>query len=311
MVLAAPLVERLRVIKVALEDSMGTKVAGTQAILAENLTIDDNSEVIERKGPGKFLGYAEPSVFGPGLGVCSFSTELRCSGSAGMEAGLAILLQACKFAKSSEVYTVNSNHASDKAISIDAWEDGIKKGLAGAVSNITIHGETGNRILCDFEFNGIWQTPSDEAVPAFTPSATLPLMLKGATFTLDTEAIKIASFSLNMNSNVISRLDAAADSGIAYAMITDFAPILTLQVEADKVAGYDYFAKKSASTEVVVQLVADDGTDKVTIDIPKYQYRVLKSGERDGIAVYDLEGQCNNSSGTADDAVKLTAAAVV
>ena len=310
MALDAPLVERLRVAKVILEEAMGSKLAGTQAILAENLTIDDDSEFIERKGSGKFLGFTEPGVIGAGAGVCSFGAELRCSGAGGMEAGLAILLQACKFKKAAEVYTNDSDHTNDKTISIDVWEDGEKKGLAGASGNVIIEGTTGERILCNCEFTGIWQTPISEAVPAFAPSVTLPLMLKGATFTLDEQLIKIGRFSFNMNNNVIRRLDAVAASGIAHTMITDFGPILTLQVEANTPDGYDYFGKRAASYEAVVQLIVNDGTDQITIDIPKYQYRVLKEGERDGVAIYDLEGQCNNSSGTVDDAVKLTAAVI-
>jgi len=308
MVLAAPLVERLRVIKVVLENPMGDKADGTQALLVENLVINRVDEFVERKGPGKYLGYYEPGIPGPEVGVCSFTTELRCNGSAGMEPGLAILLQACKFLKALEVYTINSDHASDSTISIDVWEDGIRKGLGGASGNVTIEGVAGERILCNFEFTGRWIAPKTEGVPAFAPDATLPLILKGATFTLDGEDIKIGSFSLNMNNNVIRRLDITAEGGIAYAMITNFGPILTLQVEADTVEGYDYFGKLAASGEGIVLLIVNDGTDQITLDIPKYQYRNLPEGERDGIAIYDLEGQCNNSSGTADDAVKLTAA---
>ncbi|MHC4617211.1 MAG: hypothetical protein ACYTEQ_05600 [Planctomycetota bacterium] len=293
--------------KVVIETTKGTKEAGTQALLVDELEIAPTAEFIGRSGPGKYLGHSEPGVIGALSGRCSFITELRGDGSSGLEPGLAILLQACKFKKALEVYNLHSDHADDKTISIDVWEDGKKKGLAGASGNVIIGNDVGKRMLCRFEFQGIWQAPVDEAVPAYAPSTTMPMMLKGATFTLDTQAIKIGSFELNTQNVLHLREDATAASGIAYCMITDYDPILTLTPEQDLVAGYDFHAKWVAGTEVAVSLVVNDGTDQVTFAIPKYQYRALAPGDRGGIATYDLTGQCNHDSG--DDAVTLTAAA--
>lgn len=311
MALSAPLLERKRIIKVILEAEKGTKLAGTQALLVEDLEINPDTDFYERKGTGKYLGHANKGVIGKLGGKCSFKTELRGNGSSGMEAGLAILLQACGLKKTLEVYNIASGHSDHKNLSIDVWEDGKKKGLAGAAGNVTFEGETGGRMMCNFEFTGIWQAPVDDALPAYAPSTTAPMMMKGGIFTLATESIKIGRFSLNIGGNVIYRGDivpTSPASGIAYCMITDFdGPMLNIDPEADLVAGYDYHGAWLAGTEAVVSLVLNDGTDQVTFAIPKFQYREIKEGDRDGIQIEDIIGQCNHSTG--DDAVTITAAA--
>jgi len=308
MALSAPLLTRKRVIKVKIEDPKGDKIAADQALWVEDLDIHQTSPFTERRGTGKHLGFGEEGVIEELSGVCSFTAEFRSNGSNGLEAGLAILLQGCKFKKAAEVYNLHSSHAADKTLSIDVWEDGRKKGLAGASGNVTAEGDVGKRVLLRFEFSGIWQAPIDENLPAYSPAVTPPMMLRDGTFELGSKSIKIGRFSLNMNNVVVPRPDVDAPSGIAYYMITDFGPVFNADPEADLIAGYDYHGILLARTEAAISLVIDDGTAKATFALPKVQIRELAEGDRDGIAVYDYTGQCNNNTG--DDAVTITGAAV-
>jgi hypothetical protein len=303
MVLSAPRLSRKKVIKVALESTMGTKVAGTQALLTYDFDLRPAFPFEERKGPGLYLGHTEKGVHGERLGTCSFLAELRGDGSQGMEAGLAILLQAVKFKKTLEVYQVHSTHTNDKTISIDSWEDGKKKGLSGASGTVAFAGTTGRRMMLRFEFTGVWQTVPDEALPANAPSTTKPLLMQAGTFTLAGESIKIGSFELNMGCNVVPRLDVDATGGVAYCMITDIDPVISMDAEADLVAGYDYYGVMLAGTTAAVSLALTDGTDTITFTIPAVQYREVPEGDRDGIAIHDIVGQCVHSSG--DDSVAI------
>lgn len=301
------ILRKKRVAKVKLETTKGTKVAGDQAILTENLEINPTGPYIERMANGLYRGHSAQGVIGANSGECSFDVELRGTGSGGCETGLAILLQCCCLAKTSEVYQIHSTHSNDKTISIDVWEDGKKKGLAGASGTFTIEAEAGGRIVFKFKLSGIWQTVADEAMPAFAPSTVLPLMLKGGTFTIATNAIKINKFSFDMGVDVQPREDAAAASGIAYFMTSDAKPMLSIDPEAQKVADYDYYGLWYAGTEAAISLIAKNATDQCTIAIPKLQYREIKEGERTGKMIYDISGQCNHSSG--NDSVTLTFAA--
>jgi len=294
-----------RVIKVTLESVKGTYVAGTQAILAGDLKINIESEKIERPGSGKYLGGEHAKAKGLTYGVCTFTTELRGTGASGLEAGLAILLQACKLKKAGEVYNLHSNAADDKCISIDAWLDGEKRGLAGAAGKVKFIGESGKITMLEFEFHGIWQTPSGEAMPAHAPSSALPIPVKGATCTVDGEAMKWSKFELDLNNDIQPMLDANATDGVEYFEVRNWDPQLSIDPEATLTATYDFFGKQEAGTLVAVSFAFTDGTDTITFAMPKYQYEQIDEGDRSGQYVYNINGSCLNDSG--DDAVTITA----
>jgi hypothetical protein len=300
------LLSRKREIKVKIETTKGTKVAGDQAILVFDLVINPTAPFSERKGTGLYRGHKETGILEERSGTCTFSAELR--GTAGaFEAGIAILLQACGLKKTLEVCQVHSVPAEDKTISIDVWEDGVKKGLAGASGNVTFEGVAGKRMMCNFEFSGIWQAVVAEALPAYAPSSDPPMRAQGGTFTLGGESIKINSFSLNMGCQVVMRGDFDGVGGIAHYHITDYDTVLSIDPEADLVANYDFNGLWLAGTEVAVSLLLTDGTTNITIALAKVQCREIPGGDRDGVLTYELVGQCNHDSG--NDSVVITAAA--
>lgn len=308
MALSAPLLTRKRVIKVTIETTKGTKVAGTQALLVFDLDIKGTAPFVERKGTGLYRGHSETGILEERSGTCAFKAELRATAGTpnAMEAGLAMLLQACGLKQTVQVYQVHSTPADDKTISIDVWEDGVKKGLAGAMGNVTFEGQAGKRVMCNFEFSGIWQAPVDEALPAYAPSSDTPMRVQGGTFTLGAESIKIANFSLNMGNNVVMRGDVDGVGGIAHYMITDYDTVLSIDPEADLVAGYDFNGIWLAGTEAAVSLALTDGTNTATFTIPKFQQREIPGGDRDGIQTYEVVGQCNHDSGNDAVAIAVT-----
>ncbi|MGA1979460.1 MAG: hypothetical protein ABSG99_02690 [Sedimentisphaerales bacterium] len=301
------LLTRKKVIKVLAESAKGTKVAATSAILAYDLAIDSTAPFEERKGTGLYRGQERVGTLGALSGSCKFKTELRGNGTSGMDTGLAILLQGCGLKQTSESYQIHSAPADDKTISIDVFEDGVQKGLRGASSDLTIGGENGGKVMCDFDFQGIWQAPVYGALPSWTPGTGAVLKMQGGTFTLANATIKIAKFSLKLGCKVVPRYDMTAAGGIIYYMITDYDPVLSIDPEAALVADHDYYGLWLAGTPAAVSLVLTNGTTKVTITLPAVQYKELKEGDRDGIQIYDLTGQCNHSSG--NDAVTIAAAA--
>jgi len=138
--------------------------------------------------------------------------------------------------------------------------------------------------------------------------------MQGGTFTLATLAIKISKFSLKMNNDVTFRGDVAGAimvggstgvGGIAHAIIGDYNPEISIDPEAALVADYDYFGAYLAGTTAVISLVLTDGTDIVTFTFPKVQYKEIKEGNRGGIQIYDITGQCLPTSDSVDAAVKF------
>jgi len=302
----APLLTRKTVIKVKLEATKGTKIATDQALLVFDLAIKPTAPYEARKGTGLYLGHNAAGVLGERSGTCSFKTELRSNGSAGMETGLAILLQGAGLAKSTESYAQHSSFAGQNTISIDVWQDGVKFGLAGAMGTCKLTGQVGQRIFCEFEFFGVWQAATDEALPAFSPSATTPMLLQGGTFTIDAAARGISKVELDLGNEVVMRPSVAAAGGIAHYLITDYDPSISIDPEADLVATYDFNGKWLDGTEAAIVLAATDGTDTVTITLPKVQIKDLAGGDRNGIAMYEYVGQCNNNGATPAITIAVT-----
>ena len=300
--MATPLLTRKRVIKLVAEAEKGTKIAGTEDARVYDPVIKPTASFVQRKGTGLYLGNTETGVLGPRSGSLSFGTEMRSDGSAGLDTALAILLTGCGFKQTLEVYNLHSTHSDQKTLSFDLWIEGLKKGLGGAMGNVTIEGEVGGRVMCNFEFSGVWQAPAPVAFPAYAPGTGSPAYLRSATLTLAGASVKISKFSLNMGCEVVPLNDQAAAGGIAYYLITDYDPVITLDPQEDTASAI--YAAWLAGTEVAVSLALSSGDDTITIAAPKVQYKELSEGDQSGVATNEITGQCKHSAG--NDAVTIT-----
>lgn len=303
-----PILSKTKVVKIKIETTIGEYIATDQAVYFEDATMVQTATFIERPGTGVYRGHNYPGVIGELSGQFTGKTEMKGTGSGGCELGLAMLLQVCGLKQTAEVYQIHSDHTNDVTITIEMWESGRKKTLTGVSGTVKITGESGGRIICDFTLDGTWIAPTDETIPAFVPSTAKPFMNKGGTFTIATNAIKIATFTLDTGGVVIPRRDIAAASGIAYHMNSDLQPMFSCDPEAHIVASYDFHGVWLAGTEAAISLVLTNGIDKCTITLPKVQAREVPESDRDGILIHDFNGQCNHDSG--DDSVALSFAVV-
>ena len=299
--------KRKRLIKVSLETAKGTAVAGTTGILTTDLEANPTAPFEPSESDGLYLGKKEVGSIGELTGECSFRTELRSNGTSGIDAGLAILLQAASLKQTAEVYNLHSSYTARKTITIDIYEDGVKKQLVGAMGTLTIEGETGKKVWCNFTFTGRWIAPVDAALPAFTPGTQAAMKLAGGTFTIGGEAAKIGKFSLDFGNEVVASLAPNAAGGVAHGDIPDYDTVLSIDPEADLVANHDFNGIWLAGTTTAVSLVLSDGSVTFTFAMPKVEYREVRASDRNKIQTYDISGGCLHSSG--DDAVTITAAA--
>lgn len=317
----APILTRRRVVLAEIETDKGSEnaVPSRTAVRVYDPVFNPTAEYEQRKGTGKQLGNVEKGVLGKQGGTAGFSAEFRGNGSGGLDAGIAVLLQGCGFLKTLEVYNLHSSHADQECLSIYSCQAKLEKQILGAMGNLTIEGDVGKRVMCNFDFSGRWVTPDDLATAfetiAYSPGVGAPLYLRGGTFTLGGDSVKIGSFSLKLNCQVVARLDHNAVGGIAYYLITDYDPEITIDPEADTVAGNDFYGDWLAGTEPTggISLVLDNGTDKATIAAPNVQYKAITECDREGIATNEITCQCrhtlNPTTGAGDDAVTITAAA--
>lgn len=299
---------RKRIIKVGVEDTKGTKVAGDTAGLIFEHLIQPTAPFEPRRGGGTHIGNNEPGTLGEKSGTLNFTAELRSNGSGEIDPFLAALLQASCF-KLNGSWQPSSNLSDHKTLSFDVWEDGKKKGLAGAAGTWTINAPAGNVVTLNFEFTGRWIAPVDESMPGgYSPATTSPMKFADGTFSIGGSPKRISSAELTANNNVVMVADPNAVSGIAFYQVTDIDPVLKIDPEDELVNSEDYYAAWLAGTEAAVVLEANDGTDKCTITLPKVQYREVQEAEREGMLTNDITAQCNNDDG--DDAVQIEVAAI-
>ena len=306
--MAEPLLSRKKIVQVKIEVEKGTaETTGFTDVLCFEPDVKSTAPFNQRTAGGLYLGHQVVGIIGEKSGTFSCSAELRGNGTDGMDAGLAVLLQACGLAVTAEVYQVTSNPANHKTITIHVFTDGKREVLSAAMGNVTFAGETGKAIMCNFEFTGIYGAPTDVALPAFTPGTELPPIMANGTFSI-TAARKVSKFALNMNNNVILRLDVNAASGIHHACIVDIDPVVTADLEAELVAAYDIYGAYLAGTEAAMSVVVGSGAGKaITFTLPKIQHRDIPHGDRDGLQINDITAQCNHDSG--DDSVAVACAA--
>lgn len=265
--------------------------------LAFDAGINPAHPVIDRPGAGKFMGINNPSVLGEAVGDWRGGLELRGNGSTAMDPALSAMLKACGFKNTSEVYTP-CDPADQSTVTIQQYEDGTKKSIFGAAGRLKIEGETGKRAMCNFEMEGCWGGRVDEDLAAWTPSTESPLRVLAGTFTLGVTPRRISRFSLDMGNTVTPLYDPNAAAGVAYYVVSQRNPTLTIDPEDELVVTHDFYGLWLAGTPVAVVLVLGTGAGKrVTITIPKLQYRQVREGDRENLRINDLVGQCLISNG--------------
>jgi len=305
MALSAPLLTQLRVLQISTEaTAKGTITTPATDIWVQDLIANPVDPFVERQGSGSTLGHSVGVLEGTKAGACSFKTELRTTGASGMNAGLAILLQSCGIEKTLEVYTPTSDYATQKTASFAISTAGVKKIMLGCMGTFTLSPENG-RLMLSFTFSGAWSTVSDLAVPTPEYSTVKPLNWGHASnvFSLDGESIKMTNWTFDIGNTLTPRM---TNGAITNYMITKRDPTMTMDVEADLVAGYAFNAKWLAYNEGIISLAITDGTDTATLLGNKFQYREIPEGDRDGIATHDLVGQFNREADAGDDEFSLT-----
>lgn len=313
MAAMAPLLSRKVQLKIKAESTKGTEITGDTDILVADPVLDNDGEFVKRNGVGLYRGSQFPGIVQGKTGRCTFSMDFMATTGHAINPGLAILLPACGLALDTATYKTHSTIANDTTVSIDMFQDGLEKTLFGSAGNVTLAGESGKRLICSFDFLGKYKAIAETTFPAtFTPASQKPMLIESGTFTMGGQSKLISRFSLNLGNIVGFRQDPAGYGGIAHALVTDYDPEISIDPEAESdLDGVPTSAFESlwrAGTEAAVVLVASDGTDKVTITLPKVQCKSLKTADRNGILVYDWVGQCNHSSG--NDAVQIIVAAM-
>jgi len=299
-----PLASRRKLVGATIETTSGNMATVTAALAGTVIydavaSPDDFYGDGQRQPQGHYQG-TTPAVIGVQTGKLTFRTELIHSDA------LLTLLQGCGFGLSLSVATPESDLASRKTLSMKLWEDGRVKALAGCSGTVTIEAQAGKRVFANWEFTGVWQPVVDAALPAMAPIANAGYRAASMTLTLGGAATaQLDGFSLNLNNEVAPRQTVANAQGVQNYIITERAPVLTIEPEARLVAQSDaYGLLLSGATAAVNLVLTDASANTLTIGAPKAQRIAITDTDRDKKLVDSIEVALHASAG--DDELTFT-----
>lgn len=248
-----PLLTRRRTILAKTETTYGvdpTPTGSANAILIRNLNVTPlNAELASRDLVRPYLGNSEQLIASKHVQL-DFEVELAGSGTAGTAPAYNVLLKACGLAEtdgvSDVVYAPVSSGFGSATIYFNI--DGVLHKVTGARGNMEITINARAIPFMKFTFTGIYNAPSDAALPTVDYSAfQTPLAANTSNttnFSFFSFAGVLESLSLNLGNEITYRSLIGSESVI----MTDRKVSGTAVFEAPLTATKDFFAAALAST---------------------------------------------------------------
>jgi hypothetical protein len=242
-----PLLTRKRLILLESEGTYGTDPTptGSDAVLVRDLNITPlQSDVVSRDLVRPYLGASEQLLANTRV-ECTFSVELAGSGTAGTAPRYGKALLACGMSETvvavtSVTYAPVSSAFGSCTIYYNI--DGVLHKVTGARGTFTINGAVGEIPTIDFTFTGIYNTPTDTALPSVTyGDQATPLVFKAGNttgFELLSYAGCLQSVSFDVGNSLVYRELVGCTKEV---LLTDRASSGSVTLEAVTMATKNYF----------------------------------------------------------------------
>jgi hypothetical protein len=286
---------RKRLIQVKKESTYGTDStpAGTDALLVRNLEITPiEADVVSRDLIRNYLGNSPQLLANTRVSI-TFQVEMAGSGTAGTAPRYGGILQACGLsetivASTSVTYAPVSSSFSSATIYFN--NDGIRHIMTGCRGTFTLNAEVGQIPTIDFTMIGVYNAPTDTALPTTTYSAQAsPLIFRqGNTsgFQFFSYAGCLQSVSLDIANETVYRELVGCTKEV---QITNRAPNGTVMIEAVSLATKDFFS--TAQTETTGNLTFLHGTtagNRVTLTAGQCDISNPTYGDQDGVQMLNI-----------------------
>lgn len=302
------LLKRKRVLAAKIETTPGTAVSLAAADAVFNcwdVKIDPDIEMVERMGQGGFGNIA--SVPGGYKGKATFKTDLSWDSTSTEPAWADTLLPGCGLVKSGSNQFFPKTEAPGsnvKTLTIGAYIDGKFHSLCGAVGTFKIVCPTGRMAYIEWDFTGIWITPSDVAI--ISPTYPTAPALRCGTGATSWNSVTLFAESLTLDcGNTVTLRESSTASGYVAGIITDRKPMVTCNPEAKLVATADRYGSLLAMTEATLTWdipgpIVTTTAGKITIAAPKAQIIKNTEGDRNSLVTDELEFQLNKNVSAID-----------
>jgi len=204
------------------------------------------------------------------------------------------------------VYIPDSS--SPASVTVALFQNGLKKMIHGARGNVRVACVGGEPAFLDFDFQGVYNAPTDTALLAPTYETTVPpAFLSVDLALLDYTAACFGSLDVDMSNTLTPRECASLAKGVSSVFITDRDPGGAIDPEMALVATHDFYGSLVAGTTgyLACELGSVAG-NVIVIAAPRVQYANVGDGDRGGIAVASLDLEFKGSGINAgDDEIQL------
>ncbi len=250
-----PLLSRKRLILAKTESTYGTDPTPTgsaNAILVRNLEITPlQADTVTRDLIRPYLGNSDQLLAQTRVEV-TFEVELAGSGTAGTAPAYGPVLKACGLSET-VVATTSVTYApvsaSFSSVTIYFHNDGIRHKVTGCRGTFELNAEVGQIPVISFTMTGIYNAPTDEALPSPTyANQSAPLIFKNgntSNFSIFSYSGCLQSLSFQMANEVIYRELVGCTKE---SLIVNRAPAGDVVIEAPSIATKDFFAIATGSS---------------------------------------------------------------
>ena len=304
-----PLLTRKRLILLESEGTYGTDPTptGADAVLVRDLNITPlQSDVVSRDLVRPYLGASEQLLANTRV-ECTFSVELAGSGTAGTAPRYGKALLACGMSETivaSTSVTYAPVSASFGSCTIYYNIDGVLHKVTGARGTFTINGAVGEIPTIDFTFTGIYNTPTDTALPSVTygDQATPVVFKNGNTtgFELLSYAGCLQSVSFDVGNSLVYRELVGCTKQV---LLTDRASTGSVTLEAVTMATKNYFTAALSDGTLGNLLFQHGQTAGNIIDFASTRVDIgdVSYSDQDGIHMLNIPYTCVPSTSGNDE----------
>jgi len=223
----------------------------------------------------------------------TFDVEMSGSGSAGTAPKYGAILKACALSEtvvSSTSVTYAPVTTPSDSVTLFVNYDGVRHKVTGARGTFSMSCEVNAIPRISFSLTGIFNAPTDTALPTVTVSnQASPLIFKNgstSSFAIFGFAAALQSWSLDFNNEVIYR---ELVGGTKEVLITDRRPSGTVVVEAVALSAHNFFTDYTGtSTGTNTWLHGTVAGNKVTVSCPQTDLGQPTYEESDGVTMLSL-----------------------
>ena len=273
---------------------------GADVVLVRDLSITpQSSDVVNRDVVRPYLGSSEQLLANTRV-ECTFSVELAGSGTSGTAPRYGKAIQACGMAEAitdevsgggNDTVTYTPVSTGFKSVTIHYNVDGVRHIVTGCRGTFVLNAAVGEIPSIDFTFTGIYNAPTDTALPSVTyGNQATPLIFKNGNtsgFSLLSYSGALMNITMDLGNSLVYR---ELVGGTKEVLITDRAANGSVTIEAPTLAQKDYFAASlTDSTLGNLQFLHGTTTgNKVQVISSKVDIGDVAYGEADGVTMLEI-----------------------